>query len=594
MGNEKWILPYIRQYRRFFALAILLGSITILFGAGLMFTSGYLISKSAARPESILLVYVPIVGVRTFGIGRAAISYVERLSGHSLILKILAEMRLKLYKMVEPQAYSLRSRFRTGDMLGLLADDIEHLQDFYLKTLFPSIISLIIYTIIIICTGLFSIPFAILLAMLIGLLVFVGPAFSLLYLKSKNMQLKIERHHLYDKLTDAVLGISDWRFSGHYSSFILDYEKQEQRLFQLEVKKHSFVNRRDVWNQFILGITVVTAIAWADGLMVKGEISASFIAAVGLAMLSLLESFLPLSEVVSEITTYLDSLNRLRSIEWQCQIENENLDNQCVLTHTSETLIKVNQVTFGYSPSNPILKGIDVTIRQGEKIAILGRSGAGKSTLLNLLQGALKPLSGEVQINGRNTYELEDSISKWVSVLNQRAYLFNTTVINNIRLGRPEATDEEIYQVSRMVQLDEFIKQLPNGYETNMQETGQRFSGGERHRIALARILLQDSPIVILDEPTVGLDPMTETKLLATIFNTLKDKTIIWVTHHLAGVENMDRILFLEKGTILMEGSHKHLFATEEKYRQLYQIDRPFGEISREFHSLRADEHRVK
>ena len=162
-----------------------------------------------------------------------------------------------------------------------------------------------------------------------------------------------------------------------------------------------------------------------------------------------------------------------------------------------------------------------------------------------------------------------------MAVLNQKPYLFNTSVMNNIRLGNPEATDEEVYEAAKMVQLHELIMKLPKGYETNMQETGSRFSGGERQRIALARILLQKTPIVIMDEPTVGLDPITEANLLATIFNTLKGKTIIWVTHHLMGVEKMDRILFLEKGKIIMDGSHQQLFKSEERYRRLYALDRP-------------------
>ncbi len=225
MVKEKWITPYLQQYRRLVFLAILLGSLTILFGGALMFSSGYLITKAATQPESILMVYVPIVGVRTFGIGRAVLSYTERLIGHSIVLKILSKMRVRLYKIVEPQALFLRSRFRTGDILGILADDIEHLQDFYLKTLFPAFISLVIYTVILIWAGVFSIPYAILLAVLIGLLVFVGPILSLLFIQTKNEKIKKGRNQLYQQFTDAVFGISDWIFSGRYSGFIERYEQ---------------------------------------------------------------------------------------------------------------------------------------------------------------------------------------------------------------------------------------------------------------------------------------------------------------------------------------------------------------------------------
>jgi len=568
----KWIFPYLHQYRRLFIFSILLGSLAILFGAALMFTSGYLISKAATRPESILMVYVPIVGVRTFGIGRAVLSYVERLTGHNLILKILSKMRVNLYKMLEPQGLFIRSRFRTGDMLGVLADDIEHLQDFYLKTLFPAIISLIIYTGIIICAGLFSIPFAIVLAVFIGLLVFVGPCLSLVFVKVKNEQIKRGRNRLYQQMTEAVFGIGDWIFSGHYRRFIGRYEQQERKLLELEKKKVSFINWRDIINQTILGIIVVYVIYWANDFTINGEIPPTFIAAFGLVMLSLLESFLPIAGAVSDTTIYQDSFKRLDSIQ-ASEPQQEKLKE--IQPSSSSISLDLNNVMFGYSEKR-LLESFNLKVKQGEKLAIIGRSGSGKSTLLKLIYGALVPASGQVKINGQLAHHLEPSMSKIIAVLNQKAYLFNTSILNNIRLGNQEATDEEVFHAARMVQLEEMVKKLPNGYETNMQETGQRFSGGERQRIALARILLQNTPVVLLDEPTVGLDPITEAKLLATIFDTLKGKTIIWVTHHLIGVEKMDRILFLDQGKIVMEGTHQHLLENEARYRHLYALDRPF------------------
>jgi ATP-binding cassette, subfamily C, bacterial CydC len=571
---ENWIFPYLRQYSGLFALAILLGSLTLLFGGALMFTSGYLISKAATQPESILMVYVPIVGVRAFGIGRAVLSYVERLTGHQFILKILSEMRVRLYKIVEPQALFLRSRVRTGDILGALADDIEHLQDFYLKTLFPSIVSLVIYTVIIICAGLFSIPFAILLAVLMGLLIFIGPIISYIYMKTKNEQLKRGRHQLYQQFTDTIFGISDWIFSGKYATYIQKYETQEQKLLELETKKHSFVNWRDVLNRIVLGAIVILAIYWANEQTLNGEFSPTIIAACGLAALSLVESFLPIAGAVSETSSYQDSLKRLESIQGETSLSliEENLNDSLDL---SQVTIEIKHLSFGYTSETPLLDDFSLKIGQGEKVAIIGRSGSGKSTLLKLIQGALVPNSGEVRINGMNAHELAPAIPKIMAVLNQKPYLFNTSVMNNIRLGNPEATDEEVYEAAKMVRLHEMIMQLPQGYETNMHETGQRFSGGERQRIALARILLQKTPIVIMDEPTVGLDPITEANLLADIFETLKGKTIIWVTHHLIGVEKMDRILFLENGKITMDGSHQKLLKSEERYRHLYALDRP-------------------
>jgi ATP-binding cassette, subfamily C, bacterial CydC len=575
MEKQKWIIPYLKQYCGLFALAIFLGALTILFGGGLMFTSGYLISKASTRPESVLMVYVPIVGVRTFGIGRAVLSYVERLTGHQFVLKILSNMRVRLYRALEPQAVILRSRFLTGDILGVLADDIENLQNYYLKTLFPAIVSLVIYTVIIICAGLFSIPFAILFAVIIGLLIFVGPILSYIYTKKKNEKIKQGRHHLYQQFTDAVFGISDWIFSGKSLNFIERYEKQQQELLKIETKLHSFVNWRSVLNQMVLGMIVIIAIYWANDMTLSGEIPGTFIAAFGLVMMSILESFLPLSEAVSEASSYQDSIKRLENMEsheskW-LEIEEKDIDNIDV----SEVTIECNHVSFQYSSEPQLINDFSLKVEQGEKIAILGPSGAGKSTLLKILQGALEPIGGEVLLNGREANEIQPSIPKMLSVLNQKAYLFHTSVLNNIRLGNPEASDGEVYEVAKMVGLHEMINDLPDGYATNMKETGQRFSGGERQRIALARILLQKTPVVIMDEPTVGLDPITENKLLETIFSTLKGKTIIWVTHHLAGMDKMDRIIFMDLGKITMSGSHLQLLGNEERYMRLYELDHP-------------------
>lgn len=579
MNKKKWIIPYLKHFRGLFALSILLGALTVLFSGALMFTSGYLITKASTRPESILMVYVPIVGVRTFGIGRAVLGYLQRLTGHQMVLKILSEMRVRLYNILEPQALFLRSRFLTGDLIGVLADDIEHLQDFYLKTLFPLIISLAIYAAIIFCFGMFSIPFALLFAALIGLLLLAVPLLSLLYLKAKSEQMKKGRNMLYQQFTDAIFGISDWIFSGRHETFISHYEEKEDKLLRLETKKQSFVNWRDVVSQAVLGFIVVLSVYWANGKSVDGLFNPTFIAAISLAMLSLLETFLPIASAVSDTVSYQDSIRRLNHIQErkdEVLIQDEENEFKYSSDELSGVTLEINNLTYGYSDEDLLLDDFNIKLDYGEKLAVIGRSGTGKSTLLTLIQGALTPTGGEIRLNDRKVNELAPNISKFMAVLNQRAYLFNTTVMNNIRLGRQDASDEEVYEAARMVQLHDMISKLPNGYETNMHETGGRFSGGERQRIALARVLLQNTPIVIMDEPTVGLDAMTERKLLADIFATLKDKTIIWVTHHLTGVEKMDRIIFLEDGKIAMDGSHQKLMKSEERYRRLYQLDRPF------------------
>lgn len=592
MKRESWIGPYFRLYSGRFALYLLLGVLTLLSAGMLMFTSGFLISKSALQPYNILLVYVPIVGVRTFGIGRAVIHYVERLVGHDTVLRILARMRVRLYRILEPQALFIRSRYRTGDILGALADDIEQLQNVYIRTVFPSLVALILYAAAVIAMGFFDVTFALLLAGYIFVLVAVLPYVTLRLTRRTNEEVKRERGGLYRTLTDAVMGIGDWVISGRADEFLASYERDEAAVARKDRKLRAWARWRSLIGQMVVGLAVVSMVYWAGGQAAAGQIDATLIAAFVLIVFPLADAFLPVSDAVERIPQYGVSLERLERIEHSGGEQRQDAGGAGVAggsegagaTASEATApeaaqavhIRLQGVRFAYAAGGAnSVDGVALDIPQGKRVAVIGRSGAGKSTLLKLIQGALAPSDGTVTFNGVPAAALGERMPEYVSVLNQSPHLFDTTVANNIRLARPEAADEEIRRAAQAAQLGPLISALPEGLNTPMRETGQRFSGGERQRVALARILLQDTPVLILDEPTVGLDPRTERELLATIFRTTQGKTLIWVTHHLVGAEKMDEIIFMEHGRILMRGTHAELMKSEPRYRNLYRLDRP-------------------
>lgn len=575
--KHSWIQPYVQQNKKLLILVILLGTMTVISAGALMFTSGYLISKSATRPQNILLVYVPIVLVRAFGIARPVFAYIEQLTSHNFVLKVLSKMRVRLYQKLEAQSLMLKSRFKTGDLLGVLADDLEHLQNLYLKTIFPSIVSLVLYVIIIIALGFFSIPFALLMLILLFVLAVLVPLVSVLVNRQRQMAMKSVRTHLYQTLTDAVMGLSDWKISGRQQDFLTSYEEDEQKQDKIEKKVEQFNRWRDFLFQIAIAILAVLMIIFAYNNVEAGVFNHIWIAAFVLVVFPLMEAFAPISEAVSQLPNYDQSLNRLEQIE-KGSIGHQKVDDEILntLRKVSNFTLTINDVDFRYDESQPfVLQQLNLTIKQGEKIAILGKSGAGKSTIAKLLLGSITPTNGDVTINEISTSKLTDEMSKYISVLQQKPHLFNSSVMNNIRLGNVHATDEEVIEVAKQVQLHDYICSLPDGYNTKMQELGERFSGGERQRIALARILLQKTPIVILDEPTIGLDAITERALLDTIFQNLVGKTVIWITHHLIGIERMDRVLFIENGGIAMEGTHQQLIHHNPRYQKLYKMDRP-------------------
>lgn len=572
-NKNGWVLPYIKENKRLFLVVIILSAITVFAAASLMFMSGFLISKAATKPENILMIYVPIVAVRTFGILRSVSKYIERLIGHHTILKIVSRMRTRLFSALEPSALKIKSKFKTGDILGILADDIEYLQDIYLKTIFPGMAALFIYAISIIVLGFFSIPFAILIAVVSFVLIAVLPYISLLVEKARTQQIKKEKSLIYENLTDAVMGISDWMFSGRRSNYIQEYKQEEILIRKLQLQEKAFRRRRDLTAQFIVGILVLLMLYWAGNESLVGDIPRTLIAAFVLVLFPLSEAFIPLSNSIGSMPLYNDSINRLESIEENHKELNLSPFNGKIPECTN---VMFENVSFQYTEGENILKNISFILESNKKTALLGPSGSGKSTILKLIEGVEVPKEGRVTLNEIESVLYGEKIAKVVSVLNQNPYLFDTTVLNNIRIANPEASDEEVMRVTKMVELHDYIESLPQGYDTPMQETGVRFSGGERQRIALARILLQDTPVVILDEPTVGLDSITERKLLNTIFNVLNGKTVLWITHHLIGAEMADNILFLDRGNIIMNGTHEELFVNEERYRKLFELDRPY------------------
>ena len=223
-----------------------------------------------------------------------------------------------------------------------------------------------------------------------------------------------------------------------------------------------------------------------------------------------------------------------------------------------------------------MLKDISLEIPAGQHVAVLGRSGAGKSTLAHLVRGALAPDAGELTVGGVRPSQLGSAASELIGVIQQDPYLFDTTLFDNLCVGRADATCDDALRALDRVGLSAMVQRLPNGLDTKVGEGGARFSGGERHRIALARALLRDTPIVLLDEPFAGLDPLNERQLLDVLLSAFEDKTLVVITHHLQDIERFDRVVLLEGGRIAADGAPGELARGNERFARLLAFDRSF------------------
>jgi len=560
--NNDWITPFLRKYRFGMILAIILGTITMFCAGLLMFSAGYVISKSATKPENILIIYVPVLMVRVFGISRPVVRYIERLTSHNWILRITSNLRRKLYLRLEKSAIGLSERYKLGDLLGLLNEDIANIQDLFLRTLFPLMIVGSLSVALIIASGVFSLTLALVVAFFLGLMVIVLPYVSLKVSAKYDRDLKNYRNQLFSNLTDDVLGLQDWVLSGRKEDFLLDYQSSEKAARQIQEKMLSYVRKRNLVLQLIFALLVVYLIVWSGSTLNTGD-APNYIAAVSLAAFPLFDAFAPLSDAVVETQRYGDSVQRLNDLpDVKEDVRQETI---------TDTDLQISNLSFAFE-DKLIFEDLNLHIKKGEHVAILGRSGVGKSTLASLIRGDLIAQQGTLDLSGVAP-AYANNVEEKIGVINQSPYIFNASIRSNLSLARLDASDEEIWNALELVGLKKMVASLPGQLNEVVDEAGQRFSGGERQRLALARILLSDVDMVILDEPTVSLDPITENQLLRLFFERLKDKTIIFITHHLLGVQHMDRVIFLEKGKIKLDDQPEYLLEHNEDFRKLYQMD---------------------
>ena len=576
MRTNSIIRTEIKKNKSMMTLVVILGILSTVSGAALMYVSGFLISKSSLRIGNILMLQVPTVLTRTFSLSQSTFAYLQRLTSHNLVLGIIEKMRSRVYKILEPHALKLKKEYKSGDLLGLIAEDIEHLQNIYLKTIFPSIVSLVLYVIFVTLMFGYDMSYAIL-ATLFGLfIIFIVPFVSLTFTRRNFQVMKEAKYDLYKNFTSAIFGISDWISSNRVNDFMNEYQEKETRLLKKETKIKIFVHFRENLVNFIAGLTVFYMIYSCWSMTLNDSIENVYIASFCMMALSVMSVSVMTSESVAHIPGYEVSIKRVKDFYAN---EQDDVDIDKALQNKEGNVIDIENVTFAYENGKNVLDNISLSIKKGEKVAILGRSGVGKSTLVKLLTGTYTDYTGSISVLGK--VPTEKMLGTKISLLNQKPYLFDMTIRENLKLAlldkKEEVTDNEINskieESLEKSQLTRLISELPEGINTNVFETGSRFSGGERQRIAFARTLIQNNELLLLDEPTVGLDPKTEHELLKTIFETNRDKTIVWITHHLNSIKYMDRIIFIKDGKVEMNGTHEELYQTNEKYRKLYDMD---------------------
>lgn len=564
------LLQFLTPYWGLVVLAALLGALTVGSSVGLLATSAFLISSAALHP-SVAELQVAIVGVRFFGIARGFLRYAERYVSHTVTFRLLAELRVWFYRALEPLAPARLLHYRGGDLLSRIVADIETLESFYLRVVAPPATALLVAALV---WG-WLLSFDLTLAnVLLLILVLTGAGLPLLAQwrsRSPAAHLVRLRSQLQVEMVDAIQGLPDLlafgraedrlERAGHTARVFARAQELLVRVTALHTAAGTLLSNLGLWIVLLLGIALVDS----------GRIDAVYLAALALGALASFEAVSPLPQAAQNLTGALEAARRLFQI---VDVPPVVVDVGAPLPLPSEYDLCVTDLRFRYAPEEPLaLDGISFRVPSGGSLAIVGPSGAGKTTLVHLLLRFWEYQEGEIRLGGHDLRRYaQEQVRQTIGVISQNTYLFNATIRENLLLARPSATQAEIIAAARQAQIHAFVESLPQRYETPIGERGLALSGGERQRLSIARALLRNTPMLLLDEPAANLDSVTAAQLGEALRAAMAGRTTILITHQLSGLERFDQIVVLSKGRVVEVGTHADLLRAGGLYRRLSDL----------------------
>ncbi len=552
------------------ALATLLGAGAVAAAIGLIATSAWLISRSAQRPQESA-VAIAIVGVQFFALARGLCRYGERLVGHDAAFRVLSELRVSLYTRLERLAPLGLPAFGSGDLLARLVHDVDALQDLLLGVVGPFAIALGVgaATVALVWSML---PAAglILLAALVIAATLVPWLTGRLAARGEGRQ-AAARAELTSSVVDLIEGAPELIVNGGAQeqlrrtlaadALLTRIAGASARTAGIGQGLTSLCCGLAMWGALLVGVAAVHA-GRLDGVLLAG-----------LALIPLI-SF----ELVTGLPTATQTLQRVRRCAARVF---EVMNTPAPVSEPAHPLalapaphaLRARGLRFTYpGAARPALDGVDLDLRPGRRVAVVGASGAGKSTLAGVLLRFLPYDGGSVTLDDVEIADLDgDQCRTVVGLVSQDAHVFDSTLEENLRLARRGASMDDLRAALAKVRLLDWTEQLPAGLSTEVGERGARMSGGQRQRLAIARALLADFPLIVLDEPGEHLDTQTADAIVADLLAVTRETGTLLITHRLAGLEEVDEVLMLDRGRVVERGAHGELLALGGRYADLWR-----------------------
>ena len=556
LGIQGWKLLFtvLSPAKWSLVLALIFTFLTVFMNVGLLTVSAWLLASAALQP-GLTYLSLAIVGVRFFGVSRAVCRYFERYTSHRMAFQGLYGLRVWFYAHLEPLAPAILKRFGAGDMLGRIMGDIEVLQFFYLRTLIPpaaaiALTILVAYGVSTIDNSLVApiVLAAFILGLVLPLVVYAHNKQSLTAVGPQQGEYKSLLSDTMDSLEDVI----------SYGNEQLVYNRIQHMMSTVDANKGIIERGMNLGNTLFLGgvqITVVIVAILAANVL-TGAWASVMVAVAAIGTQAWFEALQPMIAAVHHGAESKVATSRLMALSHE---PIPVMEPKAPKPFNANREITFTDVSFGYDAHRRIYEHLRLEIKQGQSIAIVGASGSGKTTLFNMLE-RLYDYGGSIHVGD---VELKDiSIDTWrnaLGTITQDTYIFHASFEDNIRLARPDASEADLEYAIDCASLRSVVERLPDGIHTIVGSGGHGLSGGERQRVALARLFLRKPQVVLLDEPLEGLDQVTRKALHRDLMEYVQDKTCLYITHQLEGLEHMDRILFMDKGQIIEDGTYEEL-----------------------------------
>ncbi|SFH41278.1 ATP-binding cassette, subfamily C, CydC [Desulfotomaculum arcticum] len=567
------LMVLIAPYWKSMLLATALSFLTVASGIGLMATSAYLIAGAALHPP-VLELMEAIVGVRFFGISRAVFRYLERYFAHDATFRVLSRLRVWFYTALEPLAPARLMEYRSGELVSRIVADVGTLEQFYLRVLAPPLVALLVLLAVFAFLAWFELRLALTLLFFFLTAAVAVPLGVRALSRGTGRRMVETRSALNAQMVDTIQGMTE------IAAFNRAGRQQEQvkalsgKFMDLQGRVAGIRGLSAALTGLLMNLTMWSILLLAIPLVQQGKLDGVYLAMLALGALSSFEAVLPLPMVFQHLEESLAAARRLFAVTDAAPAVQE-LPGPSPEPRSYD--LRVSGLRFRYAPDEPrVLDGVNFVLPGGGRLAIVGPSGAGKSTLVNLFLRFWDYQEGSISLGGHELKAFSpDDLRRYISVVTQHTYLFNATVRENLLLAQPGAGEKELPRAAREAQIHEFIQSLPRGYDTYVGEKGYKLSGGQCQRLAIARALLKNAPVLLLDEATAGLDPVTELEVMESIHRLMEGRTTLVITHRLTGLERMDEILVFERGRIVERGRHRDLLKRGGLYRSMWELQNP-------------------